>query len=73
MLSGINKFFINGEIFEVGEDAYKTLIKLADNQELLPTFEMDKETEITLYQWYISGYIINKDEPVEGFCPRGTL
>lgn len=73
MLSGSNKFFINGEIFEVGADAYKTLIKLADNQELLPAFEMDKETGIILYQWYISGYIINKDEPVEGFCPRGAL
>lgn len=61
MLSGNNKFFINGEIFEVGVSAYKTLIMLADYQELLPVFEMDKETERILYQWYISGYIISKD------------
>jgi 50S ribosomal protein L16 3-hydroxylase len=63
ILSGSNKFFINGEIFEVSVDAYKALIKLADNQELLPAFEMNKETGMILYQWYISGYIINKDEP----------
>lgn len=57
MLSGNDKFFINGETVEVGADAYKTLIELADNYELPPACGMDKETEEILYQWYVSGYI----------------
>jgi 50S ribosomal protein L16 3-hydroxylase len=61
MLSGRDKFFINGETVEVGADAYKTLIELADNYELSPACEMDKETEDILYQWYVSGYIRDKN------------
>lgn len=57
MLSGINKFFINGEVAEVGMNAYKILIDLADNHELPPALDMDKDTEKILYQWYVSGYI----------------
>ena len=61
MLSGDNKFFINGEVYTVGINAYKTLIKLADNQELLPSSYIDEETERILYQWYVSGYIVSKN------------
>jgi 50S ribosomal protein L16 3-hydroxylase len=61
MLSGRDKFFINGETVKVGADAYKTLIELADNYELSPACEMDKETESILYQWYVSGYIRDKN------------
>ena len=61
MLSGRDKFFINGETVEVGANAYKILIELADNYELPPACEIDKETEEILYQWYVSGYIRDKN------------
>lgn len=61
MLSGRDKFFINGETVQVGADAYKILIELADNYELPPACEMDKETEEILFQWYVSGYIRDKN------------
>ncbi|PXX07979.1 50S ribosomal protein L16 3-hydroxylase [Nitrosomonas ureae] len=57
MLSGVNKLFINGEIFEVGDDAYHVLIKLANDQEILPPLYMNEETEEVLYQWYVNGYV----------------
>lgn len=57
MLSGVNKLFVNGEIFEVGDDAYHVLIKLANDQEILPPLSMDEETEEVLYQWYVNGYV----------------
>lgn len=57
MLSGVNKLFMNGEIFEVGDDAYHVLIKLANDQEILPPLSMDEETEEVLYQWYVNGYV----------------
>lgn len=57
MLSGANKFFMNGEIFEVGDDAYHLLLKLADDQEIFPSSNMNEESEQILYQWYINGYI----------------
>lgn len=61
MLSGKNKIFINGEVCKVGIKAYKELIKLADNQEFLPSSHIDEETERILYQWYVSGYILCKN------------
>lgn len=57
MLSGANKFFMNGEIFDVGNDTYPLLLKLADDQEILPSSNMNEESEQILYQWYINGYI----------------
>lgn len=61
MLSGNKKFFINGEVYKVGINAYKELIKLADNQDFLPSSNIDEETEKILYQWYVSGYIVSKN------------
>lgn len=61
MLSGRDKFFINGEIFEVNVDAYKTLIELADNYALPPACVVDKEAGEILYRWYVSGYIRDKN------------
>ncbi len=60
MLSGDNKLFINGEAYQVSANAYKTLIQLADNQELLPS-HIDEEIGDILYEWYVSGYIISKN------------
>ncbi|WP_295627470.1 cupin domain-containing protein [uncultured Nitrosomonas sp.] len=57
MLSGANKLFMNGEISEVGNGAYHFLIKLANDQEILPPLSMNEEAEEVLYQWYINGYI----------------
>ena len=61
MLSGSNKFFINGEVYKVSSYTYRVLIKLADNQELSPPLYIDKEIERILYQWYINGYIQSKE------------
>ena len=60
MLSGDNKLFINGEAYQVSANAYKALIQLADNQELLPS-HIDEEIGDILYEWYVSGYIISKN------------
>lgn len=57
MLSGANKLFMNGEVSEVGDDAYRLLIKLANDQEILPPLNMNEEAKEVLYQWYINGYI----------------
>lgn len=62
MLSGNNKFYINGEVFKVGINAYRELIKLADNQELAPFSRIDEEAVKTLYQWYVSGYIVSENQ-----------
>ncbi|MEK6595145.1 MAG: cupin domain-containing protein, partial [Pseudomonadota bacterium] len=62
MLSGNNKFYINGEVFKVGINAYRELIKLADNQKLAPFSRIDEEAVKTLYQWYVSGYIVSKNQ-----------
>ncbi|MBS0299249.1 MAG: cupin domain-containing protein [Proteobacteria bacterium] len=60
ILSSDNKFYINGEIFEVrSATAYKTLLSLADNHQLPPTPDIDQETGEILYQWYVNGYIKN--------------
>ncbi|WP_366084008.1 cupin domain-containing protein [Nitrosomonas sp.] len=61
MLSGNNKIFINGEVYKVSINTYKELIKLADNQEFLPSSETGNETKKILYQWYVSGYIMSKN------------
>ncbi|PXW90847.1 50S ribosomal protein L16 3-hydroxylase [Nitrosomonas sp. Nm84] len=61
MLSGNNKIFINGEVYKVSTNTYKELIKLADDQELLPFYEIGSEAKKVLYQWYVSGYIMNKN------------
>lgn len=61
MLSGNNRIFINGEVYKVNTNTYKELIKLADDQELLPFYEIGSETKKILYQWYVSGYILNKN------------
>lgn len=60
MLSGDNKLFINGEAYNVSANVYKTLIQLADNQELSPS-HIDEEIGRILYEWYVSGYIISKN------------
>lgn len=67
LLSGNNKLFINGEVYTVGIEAYKTLIKLADNQELLPSPYIHEEAERILYQWYVSGYIVSKNKITQNF------
>jgi len=61
MLSSHNKFFINGEVYRVGSNAFKTLRELADNQEFHPSPHIDEETGRILYQWYVSGYIVSKN------------
>jgi 50S ribosomal protein L16 3-hydroxylase len=60
ILSGNNKFFINGEIYKVSTTTYKALIKFADNQEFSPS-NLDNETKKILYQWYIDGYVTSKN------------
>ncbi len=57
MLSGANKLFMNGEIYEVGDGAYHFLVKLANDQEILPPLSINEEAGEVLYQWYINGYI----------------
>ncbi len=64
MLSSHNKFFINGEVYRVGSNAFRTLLELADNQEFLPSHHIDEETGRILYQWYVSGYIVSKNQVV---------
>lgn len=61
MLSSHNKFFINGEVYRVDSNAFKTLLELADNQEFPPSPHIDEETGRILYQWYVSGYIVSKN------------
>ncbi|SFD88905.1 cupin domain-containing protein [Nitrosomonas sp. Nm166] len=61
ILSGNNKFFVNGEVYKVSPHTYKILIKLADNYEFLSHSYIDKETEKILYQWYVNGYIQSKE------------
>ncbi|WP_371134376.1 hypothetical protein [Nitrosomonas sp.] len=62
MLSSHNKFFINGEVCRVSSNTFKMLIELADNQEFFPSPHIDEETEKILYQWYVSGYIVSKNQ-----------
>ena len=64
MLSSHNKFFINGEVYRVGSNTFKTLLKLADNQEFFPSPNIDEETANILYQWYVSGYIVSESQGV---------
>lgn len=64
MLSSHNKFFINGEVYKVSGNAFKTLLELADNQEFPPPPHIDEETVNILYQWYVSGYIVSEDQGV---------
>ena len=61
ILSGNNKFFINGEVYKVSATTYKALVKLADNQEFSPSSNLDSATNKILYQWYVSGYIMSKN------------
>lgn len=60
ILTGNNKFFINGEVYKVDTATYKELIKFADNQEFPPSSRLADATLKVLYQWYINGYIISK-------------
>jgi len=62
MLSSHNKFFINGEVCRVSSNTFKMLLELADNQEFFPSPHIDEETEKILYQWYVSGYIVSKNQ-----------
>lgn len=64
MLSSHNKFFINGEVYRVSSNAFKTLLELADSQEFFPSLHIDEETANILYQWYVSGYIVSKNQGV---------
>ena len=57
LLSGDGKFFMNGEVYNVGMDAYKLLLNLADNHEIIPVSRIDEEAGKVLYQWYVSGYL----------------
>ena len=57
MLCGRNQFFINGESINAGAEAYRILVKLADDHELMPVKIIDKETAKILYEWYENGYI----------------
>lgn len=64
LLSSRNKFFINGEVYKVGSNAFKILLTLADNQKFPPSSHIDEETEKILYQWYVNGYIVSKNQAV---------
>jgi len=64
LLSSRNKFFINGEVYKVGSNAFKMLLTLADCQQFPPFSHIDEETEKILYQWYVNGYIVNKNQAV---------
>lgn len=64
LLSSRNKFFINGEVYRVSSNAFKTLLELADSQEFFPSPHIDEETANILYQWYVSGYIVSKNQGV---------
>ncbi|AEJ00481.1 Cupin 4 family protein [Nitrosomonas sp. Is79A3] len=64
LLSSRNKFFINGEVYKVGSNAFKMLLTLADNQQFPPSSHIDEETEKILYQWYVNGYIVSKNQAV---------
>lgn len=64
ILSGHNKFFINGEVYRVSSNAFKTLLKLADNHEFPPSSHIDEDIEKILYQWYVSGYIVSKNHAI---------
>ena len=64
LLSSRNKFFINGEVYRVDSNAFKTLLELADSQEFFPSPHIDEETANILYQWYVSGYIVSKNQGV---------
>ncbi|MGZ0019435.1 JmjC domain-containing protein [Nitrosomonas sp. wSCUT-2] len=57
MLCGRNQFFINGESISAGDEAYRILVKLADDHELMPVKIIDQETAKILYEWYENGYI----------------
>lgn len=57
MLCDQHRVFMNGEAFETSAEAYYLLTRLADNYELLPPFEMNREAEEILYQWYMSGFV----------------
>ncbi len=64
MLSSHNKFFINGEVCRVSSNTFTMLLELADNQEFFPSPRVDEETEKILYQWYVSGYIVSKNQAI---------
>ncbi len=59
IVSGKNKFFINGEIYEVNADVYKVLIELADKRFFLPSPNLNWVAKKILYQWYVNGYLDN--------------
>ena len=64
MLSSHNKFFINGEVCRVSSNTFKMLLELADSQGFFPSLHLDEETEKILYQWYVSGYIVSKNQAI---------
>lgn len=57
ILSGKNKFFINGEMYRVSTEAYKELIELADRRKILPPGNLSSAAQKILYQWYVNGYL----------------
>jgi len=57
ILSGKNKFFINGEMYGVSAKTYKELIELADSRKLLPPVDLSSAAQKILYQWYVNGYL----------------
>lgn len=59
ILSGKNKFFINGEIYAVSTETYKALIQLADKRKIAPSTNLGSSAEKILYQWYVNGYLDN--------------
>lgn len=57
ILSSHHTFYINGESYEVSQNSYNELVKLADNYELAHPFVVNEESEKILYSWYVNGYL----------------
>ncbi len=49
--------FLNGDAYPVGVMAHRSLVKLADHQELPAGEILDAEAMTLLHQWYLYGYL----------------
>jgi 50S ribosomal protein L16 3-hydroxylase len=58
MLCHEDTVFINGDVYNVDEESYKSLRTLADKRQLNAITELPAAALDLLYQWYEDGYIV---------------
>ncbi len=58
LLARKNNFYINGDVFVVGDDSRCLLETFANKKKLLIEKEVSREISGLLYQWYLFGYIL---------------